>query len=104
MPCSGFKSFYHFIACTSFIQIRKAGVHTGKLAQFSFIHSFIHSSDSCVGSLNTGVSSERINEVEKCFEEAGLMFQLRAVTVVFVQDGDCRPLDQLPAGARKKHI
>ncbi len=35
-----------------------------------------------------------------CLEEAGHIVQLRAVTDVFVQNDDCRPLEQLPAGAR----
>lgn len=41
---------------------------------------------------------EGVNKIEICIEEAGGIFQLRVVTDVFVQNGDCRPLDQLPAG------
>lgn len=54
--------------------------------------------------LNTGVAlgipSEGVNKIEICIEEAGGIFQLRVVTDVFVQNGDCGPLDQLPAGTR----
>lgn len=42
--------------------------------------------------------SEGVNEIEICIEEAGGIFQLRVVTDVFVQNGDCGPVDQLPAG------
>lgn len=47
-----------------------------------------------------GTPSEGVNKIEICIEEAGGIFQLRVVTDVFVQNGDCGPLDQLPAGTR----
>ncbi len=58
--------------------------------------SFMNSPNSLNRALNTSVSLKRVNKVEICVEEAGRIFQLRVVTDVFVQDGDCRPLDQLP--------
>lgn len=39
-----------------------------------------------------------VNKTEICVEEASGIFQLWVVTDVFVQYGECRPLDQLPAG------
>lgn len=42
--------------------------------------------------------SERVNKIEIRIEEASGIFQLRVVADVFVQNGDCGPLDQLPAG------
>ena len=42
--------------------------------------------------------SEGVNKIEIRVEEAGGILQLRVVTDVLVQNGDCRPLDQLPAG------
>lgn len=41
-----------------------------------------------------------MNKIEIRIEETSGIFQLRVVTDVFVQNGDCRPLDQLSAGAR----
>lgn len=44
--------------------------------------------------------SERVNKIKICIEEAGRIFQLRIVTDVFIQNGERRPLDQLPAETR----
>lgn len=39
-----------------------------------------------------------MDKVEVRVEEAGWILQLRVMADMFVQDGQCRPLDQLPAG------
>lgn len=56
--------------------------------------------DFILGTRALHFGSERVNEIEICVEEAGGIFQLRVVTDVLVQNGDGRPLDQLPAGTR----
>lgn len=45
-----------------------------------------------------------MNEIEVGAEESGGVFQLRVVTDVFVQNGDCGPLNQLSVGARLGRI
>ncbi len=49
--------------------------------------------------LNAGVTLERVNKGELWFTEGCRILQLRVVTDVFVQNGDCQPLVQLSAGA-----
>lgn len=44
-------------------------------------------------------SSERVDKIKVSVHEAGGIFQLRVVTDVLIQDGECGPLDQVPAGA-----
>lgn len=46
-------------------------------------------------------SSERVDKIKVSVDEASWIFQLRVVADVFIQDGECGPLDQLPAGATR---
>ncbi len=59
------------------------------LVNWLSIYSFIYSPNSLYRVLNKGVSSERVDEVEICFQEAGLIVQQKAETKMLVQNSDC---------------